>query len=264
MSWYSSTSTWSNSDATTDRASVCISKACQYNSRSSKSSTACSRLRSVYEVKIVETPSASSMHHGKSDSSTSASFVARVDHARVDSHQRLLFWETLRTTSELELVPEKVHEVGGVGLVHHSEIRRKSEGVAIGAQQTVAHRVKGSPPHPPGCALARHTAGTLEHLLRRPPREGEQEYSLGSNSPLDEMGDPRGQRLGLASPGPRYHEQRARSVLRGGTLLRVQLGKVGGLCLDCGIEHAFEPKTVGDPNSGFDHMISYNLIRPIN
>ena len=73
VSWYSSTSTWSNAPATTPAASGARARARQNSSRSSRSRTCWARLRSVTATSTSRIASTSSRHHGAWRATTSDS-----------------------------------------------------------------------------------------------------------------------------------------------------------------------------------------------
>ena len=60
------------------------------------------------------------------------------------------------------------------------------------------------------------------------PGEGEQEDALWGDAGLDQVGDARGERAGLAGAGTGYDEERALTVGHGLALGGVQLCKPGG------------------------------------
>ncbi len=67
-------------------------------------------------------------------------------------------------------------------------------------------------------------ADALAHLVGRPPREGQGEYAVGSDTPLaHQVGDARHEHPGLARAWSREHQQGAARVLDGPLLVGVEV-----------------------------------------
>ena len=71
-------------------------------------------------------------------------------------------------------------------------------------------------------AIADQLLDPPQHLLRRAPREGQQQDRTGRHAALDQPRDPIDQRARLAGAGARDHQQRAFAMGHGGELLRIQ------------------------------------------
>src|SRR5271165_1424673 len=77
-SWYSSTSTWSNSPDSSRRPTSEVPSARTSSSRSSKSQSWPARLRAVYATKTDRMPSVCSAHHGNESATTTDNGTARL------------------------------------------------------------------------------------------------------------------------------------------------------------------------------------------
>ena len=136
------------------------------------------------------------------------------------------------------LLADEVEHVGRVAGVEQREVGREAERDRVLAHEPVRDRVERASEHP-----ARATAGRgsrpIDHLARRPAREGEQQDALVRHAPLDETRDPRAQRRRLARPRAREHEQVAAVVVGGGLLLVVEAGEGARLGERVGCEHVF-------------------------
>ncbi len=84
------------------------------------------------------------------------------------------------------------------------------------AQDQVGEGVKGSSGDLVAAAVDQQT-GAPQHLLRRPPGEGQQQDGTGINADIDEMRHAIDQGPGLACAGPGDDQQR--SFDRGGRLV---------------------------------------------
>ena len=153
-----------------------------------------------------------------------------IDDARVEADQRLLLRKALLLLPHPEVTADEVHQVRGIRLVHHRELRREPQGAPVVAQQPVAHRVKRAAPHLPARrrlqrALRDQPRGPLEHLLRSAPREGQQQDAIRRDALLDQPRDPRSERLGLPRARPGDNQERPARVRHRLPLRRVQLLK---------------------------------------
>ena len=144
----------------------------------------------------------------------------------LDLRDGLLSGKALLPDVEAHLCAQELDHVLAVGTVHDGEARRQSHELAVLPQHHVAEGVEG----PAGDALATgvgQQARALQHLLRRPAGEGEQQDRSGIDAPFDQAGDPIHERPGLSRTGPGHHQQRTFQEHRGFTLRLVELVLVG-------------------------------------
>ncbi len=157
--------------------------------------------------------------------------------ARVDVVQRLLLGEALGLVGEAAGGARERHQVGGVALVEDREIPRQPRLGAETPEETVRGAVERAAVH--GAALAPHELlRAREHLLRRAPREGEQEDPLGTDAALDQVGHAVDQRARLARPRAGDDEQGAVRMRRGRALRVVEVGGEVHAATRCDFAHA--------------------------
>ena len=85
-----------------------------------------------------------------------------------------------------------------------------------------------TPPDPAG--IGHQRAGALQHLARRPAREGEQHDALGRHALRDQPGDARAERGGLARAGAGQDQQGPAGMGGGGALLGIEPREPGTAC----------------------------------
>ena len=165
-----------------------------------------------------------------------------VDAARIDREAGAFGGEAALGFRKTLLMPDQVHEVGGVLAVVDRERRVEADLLGIFAQQAGADAVIGSRPaqrvrHHPGI-VAHHLAGDAldpsRHLGRGAAGKRHQQDPPGVGTPDDQVGHPMGEGVGFARPGARDHQQRRRrqsargAVLDGAALLGIERVEVGG------------------------------------
>ena len=139
------------------------------------------------------------------------------------------------------LVPDQVHQVGGVLAVVDRERRIEADLLGIFAQQAGADAVKGAGPaqrvgHHAGI-VAHHLAGDAldpsRHLGRGAARKRHQQDPPGVGAVDDQMGHPMREGVGLARPRAGDDQQRRGrqssrgAVLDGAALLGIERVEVG-------------------------------------
>ena len=156
-------------------------------------------------------------------------WLVGVDAAGVASQQCALLGEPGAGLVQVEVGTDELEKVLGVALIHDGERGAKSQGLVVNAENAVSDRVEGAAPDGPGDLFADDLAGSADHLRGGPASEGQKQDAVGSCTTLNQGSHTRRQGLGLARAGPGDDEQRAREVLGGGSLLRVELAEeVGG------------------------------------
>ena len=163
--------------------------------------------------------------------------LAGVHRPRVNGEAGGFQRKSLRLVRKPQMMPDKVHEIGGVLPVMDGEGGIKADRLRELPQETRADGVKGAGPADGGAALA-HAAGGEDalgpalHFLRGAPREGEEQHAAGIGALLDQMGDPVRQRLGLARARARDNQERSTggafggdAITRGAHLVLVEGGK---------------------------------------
>ena len=95
--------------------------------------------------------------------------------------------------------------------------RRTQAAAESGWQTNGTCRPRPAPP-----AIADQLLDPPQHLLRRPPREGQQQNRAGRHATLDQPRHPINQRARLARACARHHQQRALAMGHRGELGRVQ------------------------------------------
>ena len=143
---------------------------------------------------------------------------------------------------EAQLMPDQVHQVGGVLAIVDREGGIEADLIGVFAQQPRADAVEGSGPgqrvgHDAGIVahhLARDALDPARHLGRGAARERHQQDPPRIGALDDQMRDPMGERVGLAGSRAGDHQQRRRRqsshspVLDGAALLGIERVEVGG------------------------------------
>ena len=165
-----------------------------------------------------------------------------VHRARIDGEAGRFGGKAAFRLRQAELVAREIHQVARVGAVVDGERGVKADPFGELAQQAGADRMEGARPGERGGgqrrAARRGGDDALDpalHLGRGAAREGHQQEPTRIGPVDDEMGDPMGERVGLARAGAGDDEERpvvgrgrADAVLDGAPLLRIELGQVGG------------------------------------
>ena len=166
----------------------------------------------------------------------------RVDAGRVDGHARRLLGKQGVGRVQPQFGANEVHEVFGVSSVVDREVWLQADPLAVPAQETGGNGVKRTAPNllsNGGVVLGgggpRQLAGNspqisgdaAQHLLGRPPREGQQQDTIRVNAIGNLASDPRGQGLGLSRARPGNDKQRVVAVGDGALLLWVQIALRG-------------------------------------
>src|SRR5208282_2697378 len=147
-----------------------------------------------------------------------AIFVARhADRFR----DRSLFREAPVLRAKVHLRAEQIDYIFDVAAIENREIRLQADHAAHLAQDLVGERMEGTA-RDLTAAVADQLLDPPQHLLRRAPGKGQQEYRAGRDSALDQPGDPIDERARLAGAGAGDHQQRAFAMGYGGELLRIQ------------------------------------------
>ena len=160
-----------------------------------------------------------------------------VDGARIDREAGPLVGKAALGLGKSELVPNQIHQVGGILTIVDGEIAVKSDLCGIFAQQPGADRMECAGPGEPSvgagafdpinCAQMRSTRRVISAAARR-----EKVISMmrrGSAPLHDQMRDAVRQRIGLAGARPGNDQKRAArgrrraTVLDGVALLRIEL-----------------------------------------
>ncbi|MET4760274.1 hypothetical protein ABH970_000646 [Bradyrhizobium ottawaense] len=161
-----------------------------------------------------------------------------VDAARVDRQARALGGEAALGLRQAALVPDQVHQVGGILAVVDGEGGIDADPFGIFAEQTRADAMEGAGPaeriaHDRGVVLAQHLAGDAldpaGHFGRRAAGERHQQDAARIGAGDDQMRDAMGQRVGLAGAGAGNHQQGSahgraigHAMLDGAALLRIE------------------------------------------
>ncbi|MEZ0103113.1 hypothetical protein ABIF25_006695 [Bradyrhizobium elkanii] len=169
----------------------------------------------------------------------------RVHAARIDRKAGALGGEPAFGAGETEVVADQIDQVGGILTVMDREGRVEADTLGEFAQQPRADAVERAGPaqrigHDRG-AIAEHAArnalDAAGHLGGGAPRKGHQQDTARIGAGDDQMRDAMGERVGLAGPRARDHQQRraddailADPVLDSTALLgieRIEIGCVG-------------------------------------
>ena len=165
----------------------------------------------------------------------------RIDGARIDRKTGALGRKAGFGLRQSELVPDEVHQVGGILAVVDGEGGIEANLQRIVAQQPGADAVKRAGPAQrvgdDGSIAAQHLArdalDPLRHFRRGAARKGHQQDAPRIGALDDEMRDAVRQRVGLAGTGAGDHQQGpshlAVAMLDSLTLLVVELRQIGGL-----------------------------------
>ncbi len=105
------------------------------------------------------------------------------------------------------LAAEQVHEVAGLGGVDDAEPLGQPESLGIGGDIAVSHGVERAAAGSLVAAQSGQRRGPGQHLVGRPPGEGQKQDAFGCYPPLEQAGDPRGESPGLAGPCSSHHHQ---------------------------------------------------------
>ena len=208
-SWYSSTQTWSISDASSGPRRSSAAAARQYRSRSSKSTRPSTRLRLHVRaadrrdrLELVGAPRRDLVDHRRQR-------ALRVDRARVDVEQRSLLREAPAGRGGAVLVADEVDR-------RRRRRRRRGSRTPPGSPSAAACRRKRAvrdrverAARRSGRAARRRAPGAsgeqrlaaVHHLARGAPGEGQRHDALGGHTARDEPRDPGRQRGGLAGAG---------------------------------------------------------------
>ena len=146
--------------------------------------------------------------------------LAAVHRPRIDRKAGPLAGEPALGLREPELVPDAVHQVGGVAAVVHGEGGVEAERRGMFAQDADADAVEGAGPGKAGDHRGRRRAEDLagdaldapDHLLRRLPGEGHQQHPPRVGAREDQMRHTVRQRAGLAGARTRDDQQRTRDL----------------------------------------------------
>ncbi len=141
----------------------------------------------------------------------------------VDVMQRLLLRKARLLLAEAERGAGDAHEILGVALIEDREVPGDPRRLAVGAQQTMRGAVERPAVHARAGA-ADEALGAREHLLRRPPGEGEEEDAIRADPAGDEVRDAIDERARLPGAGPGDDQERAVTEGGGGALLGVEVG----------------------------------------
>ncbi len=136
----------------------------------------------------------------------------------------------------------EVHQVRGVLAIMDRESRIQPDALGILTQNASADAVERARPRNAAARKRSPRTGpghdgvhAARHLLRRAPRESQQQYPARVGAIDDQPRDAVRQRVRFARPGPGNHKQRAilatTAVFYGEALLRVELIEKRGFCL---------------------------------
>jgi len=114
---------------------------------------------------------------------------------------------------DIELLEDAGDQPFGVTVVVDREARGNAEMRVLAAEDAGARRVERQDPHAPGDARANQSLDAFGHLPRRLVREGDG-VDLVRADPVfpDQVGDPMGERPGLAAPRAGDDQDRALGV----------------------------------------------------
>ncbi len=116
-------------------------------------------------------------------------------------------------------------EIGRVVPVENGEVAAEAERVGVAAQEPVGHGMERPAPDARD-VVGQEIAHPLQHFARGLVGEGQEQDVLRLDPVLDQVGDPVGQRPGLAAARPRDDEDRPRLGHDRGILLVVERGAV--------------------------------------
>ena len=100
--------------------------------------------------------------------------IGTVDTTGINRETRLFAGEPFILRAQGEIVARVVHQILGIGLIHHGKIRIEPNGFPVGAQQPIGHGVKGAAPdgsERAASGLTQCSPGPAQHLVRSPARE---------------------------------------------------------------------------------------------
>ena len=167
----------------------------------------------------------------------SAGRAAGVDRPGVGVDEGVRAREALRWAGQSVLVPQEIHQVGGVALIEHRELRQQTQRVGVLGDQPVRHRVEGAAPQPSGrAAVAAQGSGAGQHVRGGSAGERQQQHPGRVGAVGQQLRHPRGQRPGLAGSGTGHDHQRPAGV-RGGGQLRIVESYI-----PLRLEHECEPR----------------------
>ncbi len=146
----------------------------------------------------------------------------RVDAMGVDAEAGVLAREAPLGLRQAEPMPLDVHQVRRVAAIEHAERRVEPEPVRVLAYQPVADRVERAGPRQSqardhgaaagrGRGLGHDALRTPRHLLRRAPRERQQQQAFRRHAVQQQVGDAVRKRAGLAGACARDHQHRRRA-----------------------------------------------------
>ena len=162
--------------------------------------------------------------------------MAGVDAPRVHLDQRRRPGHAHRAGAESVLVPQQVHDIGGVGGIEQGESRRQPERLREARDELMGDGVERAAAEPSSAlAAAAQRSCSGEHVVGRPPREGQQQDPLRRHAALEQSRHPGGQRACLSGPGAGHDHERSVPVNDGGELGFVEVGIPRP-----GIEHLFD------------------------
>ena len=165
----------------------------------------------------------------------------RIDAARVDRKAGALGRKPFLGFGKSLLVPDQVHQVGGILAVVNGERGIETDLLGVLAQQPRADAVEGAGPgervrHNRSIVaqhLARDPLDPLRHFGGRPPRECHQQDAPGVGAVDDQMRHAVCQRVGLAGSSAGDHQKRraparfGRAMLDGAPLFRIEVFEIG-------------------------------------
>ncbi len=136
------------------------------------------------------------------------------------------------------LLPQQIHHVCSIRRVENRVTRRQPEGLGVGGDHLVGDSMEGATPETAGTvALAAQRSRSGQHVVGRPPREGQQKDPFGRHPPLEHARHSGCQSPRLSCPCSCQYHKRAVAVGDRRQLCIVEPG-VPGRC-----EHVFEANT---------------------
>ncbi len=134
---------------------------------------------------------------------------------------RAFFRKAPLLRSRLDLRPQQIDHVLHVAAIENREVRLEADRRSRSPQHLICERMEGAAGDLRS-AIADQLLDPPQHLLRRAPRESQQQNRTGRHAALDQPRDPIDQRACLARAGPRDNQQRTLAMGHGGKLLRVE------------------------------------------
>ena len=157
---------------------------------------------------------------------------ASVDGSRIDIQQKSLAWEPLAGGLRVAaLFSNEVNDVGSIGRIQYRESFGNTERMRISPQSPVCDGVKCPAHHSAGRRIraavpllcGQHRTSPIQHLPRRPSREGQQENAFRWRSRRQQPRHSSREGRRLACSSARKDPKRSTFVAYGGSLGLVEL-----------------------------------------